>query len=277
MSAKIARSGRATLDKIADYERLYRSGEPKKRPEPLPIESTFDAFVESFGGQKIAERFSDKSRMPKNADYIFPEHNAIVELKTLEGVFSGPTAFTSFQQAFIDCGEPLAAFVRAVMGDGEIPPRVIAKIKKRMRRALEDRVSAARRQLRRSKTMFGDGNTRSLILFAIDSQPLFGHRSMLYQLATLMGSNYADEHVDGVVYMNPNIPTRITPDGMEYSGWYPFYRDDDVNDALSGFVNLLGNRWLTFYGNAIGSTNPVLELETIDDLDVVLDGSYYGE
>ena len=82
----------------------------------------------------------------------------------------------------------------------------------------------------------------------------------------------SDEHADGVVYFNPNIPTKIYQDSMEFSGWYPFYRDDDVNAELSAFVNQLGSRWLKFHGSHIGETNPILELETFAEMTAVLDG-----
>lgn len=100
---------------------------------------------------------------------------------------------------------------------------------------------------------------------------MFGHQTMLFNLATIMGDNYADEHTDGVVYMNPNLPTKTRPDDMEFSGWYPLYRDDEVNDELSDFVNLLGNVWLNHYGKQIGETNPILELESFDEMMAALD------
>ena len=97
---------------------------------------------------------------------------------------------------------------------------------------------------------------------------------MLFNLAKIMGDNYADEHTDGVVYLNPNVPTQVTAGGMDFSGWYPFYRDDEINGHLSAFVNLLGNRWLNYCGNKTGQHNPILELDSIEGiLHVLGDGS----
>lgn len=262
---------RAARKKIEAYERMYRS-EPKERPAAVPVEETFDQFVEGFGGRKISDLIQTKSKMPRNADYIFPQHNVIAELKTLEGIFAGEGGLDQLRQVFIDAGEPPTSLIGFVSGNKEMPDRVASMIRKRIRRGLEARVVEARKQLRRSKTMFGDKDTKTLILFAMDRDPIFGHRTTLFHLAGLMGSNYADEHTDGVVYMNPNMPTQLSSQGMEFTGWFPFYRDDAVNAELSGFVNLLGNRWLTHVGGLNGVTNPILELETFEDLSAALGG-----
>jgi hypothetical protein len=254
---------------IGAYERKY-IGEPRKRPAALPVEATFDGFVEGFGGKKISDLIENKALMPRNADYIFPNHNVIAELKTLEGIFAGSEGLDQVRQAFIDGGETPSTYMDVIRGEADMPERVAALIRKRLRRGLESRVAEARKQLRMSKGMFGNENTRLLILFAMDRNPIFGHRNMLFHLATLMGSNYADEYTDGVVYMNPNTPTRVNRKGMEFSGWYPFYRDDNINAQLSGFVDLLGNSWLTHSGALTGVTNPILKLETLEEMSVAL-------
>ena len=268
---KSGRRLRSARKKIEAYERLH-IGEPRERPGALPVEETFDGFVKAFGGEKISDLIENKALMPRNADYIFPQHNVIAELKTLEGIFAGPEGSAQFQQAFIDAAETPASFLAVVRGESEIPERVGNLIRKRIRRGLEARVAEARKQLRMSKSMFGNADTKLLILFAMDRNPIFGHRAMLFHLTALMEANYADEHTDGVVYMNPNMPTRMRSDGMEFTGWFPFYRDDKTNGELSGFVDLLGNRWLTHAGALSGITNPILKLETFEEMSVALGG-----
>ena len=265
-SFKKKRAAAKARAKIEKYDQTHSRERPNsERPKPLPVESTFDTFVESFGGKKISNLIDNKAQMPLNADYYFEDHNVIAELKTLEGIYSGPDAIKQLTQAYIDSGCTGSDIMGMLWRGEEVPDAVTALMKKRIRRSLEQRIKQARKQLKKSKETFGDGNTKCLILFAMDQTPLFGHRTMLSNLAKIMGDNYADEHTDGVVYFNPNIPTKIRPDSMEYSGWYPFYRDEDTNDGLSEFVNLLGNRWLTFFGGLIGETNPILELESFEE------------
>lgn len=267
-----ASKNRSAKKKIRSYEQKYRS-ESKIRSPSVNVEATFDEFVLKFGGIKISDIIDEKSRMPRNADYLFPEYNFVAELKTLEGVFSGEVGQRQLSQAFIDAGEPLASLMGFLFSGMDMPEKVGELIQKRLRRGLESRVKEARQQIRHSKKMFGDRETRTLILFAMDRQPIFGHHTILFQLSRLISSNYCDEYTDGVVYFNPNVPTQPNPDGMEFTGWFPFYRDDETNAKLSPFVDLLGNRWLTHIGSINGITNPILQLETFDELVTALGGS----
>ena len=71
--------------RIHFYDLKRTKKNPKsERPDPLPIEQSFDRFVERFGGTKISDLISDQANMPLNADYIFRDHNVVAELKTLE-------------------------------------------------------------------------------------------------------------------------------------------------------------------------------------------------
>lgn len=257
--------------KIEKYDRKHRKALPiSERPAPVPVEETFDAFVKEFGGKKISDLIANKSQMPLNADYIFEEYNVIAELKTLEGIYSGPDAMKQLSQAFIDSGFTGSDVMGLIWRGEEVPKPAAELMRKRIRRSLEQRIKQARKQLKYSKVSFGNSASRCLILIAMDQQPLFGHQTMLFNLAKIMGDNYADEHTEGVVYFNPNVPTKISPDSMEYSGWFPFYRDETANDYLSDFVNLLGNKWLRYYGNIVGETNPILELESFEEMSAAL-------
>lgn len=269
---KQKRSKAKAHKRIEQYDRKHRKARPlSERPDPLHIEETFDAFVAEFGGKKISDLIENKAQMPLNADYWFEAHNVIAELKTLEGIYSGPDAVKHLTQAYIDAGCTGSDVMGVFFRNEPVPEAAVTLMRKRVRRSIEQRIKQARKQLRKSKATYGNDDTKLLILIAMDQQPLFGHQTMLFNLATVMGDNYADKHTDGVVYMNPNTPTKIRPDGMEFSGWYPFYRDDEVNDELSDFVNLFGNRWLNYYGKQIGETNPILELESFDEMMAALD------
>ena len=186
-------------------------------------------------------------------------------------LFRSPDAIKHLTQAYIDAGCTGSDVMGLLFRNEPVPEAAARLVQKRIRRSIEQRIKQARKQLRKSKQEFGNNNTKLLILIAMDQQPLFGHRTMLFNIAKIMGDNYADVHTDGIVYLNPNMPTKISPDSMEFSGWYPIYRDDDLNDELSDFINLLGNRWLKYYGNQIGETNPVLELASFDEMSAALE------
>ena len=217
--------------KIAAYERHHKSDlKNEQRPHPFDVEITFDSFVQEFGGKKISDLIDSKRDMPMNADYLFREQNVIAELKTLEGIFAGPGAIKQLGQIFVDANCKGSEISDFLWKKTETPNSIDLLIRKRTRRAIEQRVVKARKQLRKSKQLLGNDETRTLILIAMDHKPLFGHGFMLSNLVTVMGDNYADKDTDGVVYFNPNTPTKSQKDGMEFSGWYPFYRDENDNE-----------------------------------------------
>ncbi len=257
---------RRTSRRLAKYENIYkRDLELSDRPAHLQIEETFDDFVAQFGGRKIEDIILDKSHRPLNADYFFEEYNIIAELKTLTGIFSGPESFWQLSKAFNDAGASVGEFLGTLSKSKKIPISVELLIRKRIRRSFEKRIQKARKQLQSSKNMFGSPNTMTLLLIAIDQVPFFGHKAMILNLAQVMSDNYSDELIDGVVYFHPNVTIKIQPDGMEYAGWYPFYRDDEVNESLSKFVNLLGSRWLFFSGEKFGETNPIVKFDSMEE------------
>ena len=237
-----------------------------ERPAAVPLEDAFDAFVQDFGGVKVSDLMTNRAQMQLNADYYFPQANVFAELKTLEGIYSGPDGPMQVKQAFIDGGATGADLLDVILRGKQMPEAVQGLIRKRMRRALEQRIKKARKQLRKSKEIFGNSESKALVIVAMDQQPVFGHRTMLNSLAKLMVDNYRDEHTDGVIYLNANTPTQTAPNGMEYAGWYPFYRDDELNRELSEFVNLLGNRWLNYYGELVGEVNPIMELDSAEEM-----------
>lgn len=253
--------------KILQYDKKYAKARPlTERPPTLPVEEMFDAFVTQFGGRKISDMIVSKSLMPLNADYFFEKQNVVAELKTLEGIYSGEVAYEQLTQAFIDSGCTGSDVMGILFRGQPVPEAAAALMCKRLRRSIEQRIKKARQQLKKSKETFGNIDTRCLILIAMDQEPLFGHQTMLLNLAKIMSDNYADEYTDGVIYFNPNMPTKVRPNGMEMSGWYPCYRDENVTAELSNFVNLLGNRWLTFFGSRIGEPNPILELKSPEEM-----------
>ena len=152
------------------------------------------------------------------------------------------------RQAYIDSGNSQSDISATILGGEPVPQLVVDLIRKRIRRSLEQRVKKARKQLKNSKLAFGNKETRTLILIAMDQTPIFGHQNMILNIGKILGDNYADEYTDGIVYFNPNTPTRPVEGGMAYTGWFPFYRDDQTRDEFRGFVDTLGNKWLNFFG-----------------------------
>ena len=273
MLSNLKQHGRNIITWIRLFIYEWRFSKPcpiQDRPKAINVEECFDEFVNEFGGCKVSDLIANKGSMPLNADYFFEEDNIVAELKTFDGIFSGPDSITQLTNAYLDSdctGRQLMGF----MWRGEvIPPTAKMLIKKRMRRSIEQRIVKARKQLRETKRLLGNKKTRTLLLIAMNQTPVFGHWFMISTAQKIIADNYSDEDSDGIVYFYPNVPTQPNPSGMEFSGWCPSYRDATTNADLCDFVNLLGNRWLKFYGRKIGETNPIMEFRSVQDMKSIL-------
>ena len=110
----------------------------------------------------------------------------------MTGIFAGPEAPKQLVNAYIDAGGTGSELMGLLLRGEAIPEPVKMLIGKRMRRSLEQRIRRARKQLRQSKTFFGNDRTKTLIIFAMDKPPLFGHSSMLTHIAKVMSDNYSN-------------------------------------------------------------------------------------
>lgn len=258
--------------KIKKYDKKYRRAKPLlERPPSFHVEDAFDAFVKEFGGQKVSDILSEKKGMPLNADYFFKDHNVIAELKTIEGIYSGPDGPKQLTDTYIEAGYSGSDVMGLLWRNEPIPTDVSQLIRKRIRRSLEQRIKKARKQLKMTKEMFGTKDTKSLILIAMDSDPVFGHETMFGNIVNIMADNYMDEHTDGIVYMTPNTPSTAPNLSMEMSMWIPSYRDEGENSHFVDFVNLLGSGWLKFSGEKIGEETPILQMETEHEVRAVIE------
>lgn len=257
--------------KIQMYQRKLRRTVPEEpEPPPIHVESAFDDFVRMFGGDKISELITNTSDMPKNADYYFRSANVIAELKTMQGIFAGDEGISQLINAFRETGFSGSDVFGYFWRDEPLPEEVKALVRRRIRRGIEQRIRKARAQLRESSSQFGNLYTKKAILLAMDKPPIFGHDYMLYSIADVMGSRFWDEDTHVVVYFNPNMPTKISSNGLPMIGWYPIYCDDQINEELSPFIDLLGNQWLTFYGSNFGQSNPILKFNSPANLFTLL-------
>lgn len=246
---------------IAQYEASF--AEPKDIvTQRLHVESLFDKFVDNHSGEKISDRIAVKSNMSRNADYIFDDANIIIELKTLEGAFCGDKGFKRLRQLFIDTGINEQAFTDYIFGEAGIPEVVYYRTRTKVRRSIEKIIKKARVQIKTSIGEFGNKNTRGLILIALDELPIMSHKFMFECILSVFSNNFSDDDwVDGFIYINPNTPGQPDQAVMQYTGWFPIYRDDKVNHELSDFVNTLGTDWLNYYGKLIGDKNPIIYLD----------------
>jgi hypothetical protein len=249
---------------VRNYERRNPYLGDGRPPLKIAVESEFDRLVVDFGGAKISSLLSDKSNLPRNADYFFQEDNVIAELKILEegdSPFGTWERFSSLIRASGVSGESL---VRSLIRESRLPREVLEVMQKRFRRTLEERIKFARLQLQESKRLVGDSRTRTLVLLANERFWFASHAWVFGQICKLMSENFDDERIDGIVYFSAGVVSRLSAGTREYSVWSPAYRKQ--GDVLGDFVNRLGERWLKRCSELAGE--PGLEILQVEDSEI---------
>jgi hypothetical protein len=248
------------MAKIRRHERDHPYTGDGIRPAPVRVEETFDDFVESFGGIKIAKLLPDKSAQPLNADYLFRHDNVVAELKVLEGSFAGSNGIGQLIKGLAQAGVKQADINAYVFRGVPLPPGAWSVVNKRFRRFIEDRIKKGRAQLRRSRADFGDAHTKSVLLLANEKLKLVRDSYIFRTICNVMAHNYTDEHIDAVIYFSPNVFSFFPSAEREYSSWIPIYTDP-TDEELGDFINRLGESWLKFYTAKCGQPDlPILQL-----------------
>ena len=136
-------------------------------------------------------------------------------------------------------------------------------VHKRFRRFVEDRVRKGRAQLKRSKKDFGNEATKSILLLANEKIKLLRDDQIFGVICNVMAANYADGHIDAVIYFSPNVFSFHRGAEREYTTWTPTYRDPN-DEQLGAFIDRLGEAWLKFYIAQSGDPNlPILQFPDV--------------
>jgi hypothetical protein len=219
------------------------NAEKKWTPKHIDIEPSFNEFVLAFrGGRLIRDLMPDASKMPLNADYLFPNDNIIAELKCLEkNPVDGPDWQSRVVRAFQSTGYSFDDLMECVDHGKSVPAPVRAKLIHWLRQALRGVVKAGNRQLRQSKRDLKRADAKGVLLIANDNHYGFAPDALL----ALISDGVAllkDNHVDALVYFTPNVFHRREGSDVAWVLWEPRYRDD-TDDGLAEFVNDLGRKW----------------------------------
>jgi hypothetical protein len=68
----------------------------------VDIRSAFGDFVEVFGGLVTDKTLKPSAYTPANADYIFPKHSVVAELKCLEEEFEAKDDFVNTRHQLVE-------------------------------------------------------------------------------------------------------------------------------------------------------------------------------
>jgi hypothetical protein len=217
--------------------------------EALPAEPTFDRFVTSVGGVRVASLVGQNPKF-LNADYFFRAASVLVELKTIEEDFPRlPEYQEKLSKLRADqVRRGLATWgglVRMESPSPEATNEIVRLYRPRLNRMLDK----ANGQIKGTRAALCAPDAAGLVIVANDQltslEPVF----VIHLLANILLSRFSA--IDGFVYVTLNQYVDIPGSDLAHLLWVPLY-SERVADTLVAFVDELGRSWFRFLENEIG-------------------------
>jgi hypothetical protein len=231
------------------------------RPPPaIPVEESFNEFVEEFGGELVSKLMPRDKNLSRNADYLFRHDAVVAELKCLEkNLFNNledrERIGKIIQKHASDNTVSGHTGLRWVLGQEKLPDEYLRDMLNLTKRTVETTIRSAKEQIANTKAHFGLPDAQGLLLLANDGNYFLESRDFFALTCQIMQERFLESSIDGFVYFTVNMPAELPGHLREMLIWVPAYRDEK-NKALSGFVNKLGFEWNRFYERKVGQGVP---------------------
>ncbi len=216
--------------------------------KPIPVEPTFDEFVESQNG-KLVKHLIDKNPDFDNADYLFSAANVIAELKEITTEFHLANGHAKkLHEIFVEFerrGEMTWEDVLAQRFPREFRRQQMRLFRPPIQRILKK----ANRQIRVTKSALERENASGVLFVVNDGftavSPVWVHGLLAESLVHSYGS------IECLVYMTVNSYVGIPNDDYARLIWTTSYADT-APDELVRFIDDLGRGWRKFLEAKIG-------------------------
>lgn len=202
-------------------------------------ESTFDVFIDQYGGARIDALHPDLD-VP-NADYVFEREQVIIELKTLEREIGNTEQFR--QKMAVANRRLYAKHKKTPLA---LDPKVTIEYLKVFidiyRAPLARIVKKANSQIKSTKQNLGYPDHQGILLLINDGLKELPPRLVLATLARILNGSCSS--IRAMIYLTNHY---VVKPGDEYGRvlWVPMYADAD-RDGLVDFVNDIGKAWFDY-------------------------------
>ncbi len=223
---------------------------------PLPVEDTFDQFIDSASGARVSTLVGQPPEFA-NADYVFRERQIVLELKELTTDWP---QLKEYQQKISDlwlrC--ELAGRVSELHATGKLPiPRDVRReflqlLRKPIKRILEK----ANRQIRETHEHLQHENGQGIVLLVIDGLLTVAPQFLMALVSKILLHDYSS--INGIVLITVNEYIDIPGDEYARLLWWPNYQEN-VPDSLVEFVDNIGRVWFTNLEDKVGGYDDRVE------------------
>jgi hypothetical protein len=233
------------------------------RHQRIPVEKTFDEFVCGFGGSKVLDllalREDLKGSPPLNADYVFPAHNVIAELKCLEENTYSPDEFKEVFQSLMDDWERRGVLPWRLYGgpivvqSRDLPLVCQLELEKLISGTLRNVIKKANKQIRVTKETLHLTNARGLLLLVSDGNYFLRPEQIFPLLGRLLRERYSN--ISSVVYFTVNSVVDMPNLNRDGLVWIQSIRAN-AEPVSSEFLAALRAGWFQYLSRRLGIEIP---------------------
>jgi hypothetical protein len=218
--------------------------------EPLPVEATWTDFVRLAGGKPVSDVLA-KSPDFDNADFLFEDAGAVLELKEIETEFLRTDAARQGLERLLERLTKEDPTWRPLLfgGDGRYPKWFHTEFIRLARPALLRILKKANRQIRETKQFLGIDRPHGILVFVND-----GFTGMAPDIVHALACDalvHSYSSIDCFLYVTVNRYVEVAGSNEPKLIWNPSY-SNRATDMLVTFVDELGRNWFHFLEQKIG-------------------------
>jgi hypothetical protein len=214
-------------------------------PKLVEVERHFAQFVRTVrGGTIVRDIIPDAPSMEPNADYYFADDNIIAELKCLHTEVDDRDQLNKrFLSVCQRLGYSAEHALSIAFRKAPLPRDVAQGVIRKSLNHVRDALRKANRQISATKRQLGHTDALGLVIISNEKNTgLTATQLMRFMFQELRAMT--DAHIDGLIYMTPNLYHAIEHDDVARSLWLPAYRS--ARTRLTDFVDELGTAWCRF-------------------------------
>lgn len=172
----------------------------------VDVEEAFSEFVPSFGGCLVADLVG-KSPPFSNADFLFDEAKAVVELKRLVEDKSEDVAIKNEIQAKFDAwigtGTIAPIYGRVRVDSKSLPLHCQRELIDVYRPPIQKRIIKANKQIKATQQGLSLEGYKGILLLVNDGNYALESDAVLYLVGRVLGRNF--KHINSVLYCTVNM------------------------------------------------------------------------
>ena len=203
-------------------------GADVKDDKHIDVEAEFDSFVRTYGGTVLKDTLP-KNPTFNNADYVFPQHSTIAELKCLQ---HDPSTDPDFQKKVAACwikwhrAGILPDEIPDMFRSDLLPANVFRELKALYSANLRGVIKKANRQIRETREALKLTGYKGLLLLASDGNYALQPKTL--QALTFEILRGSCREIQNVVFFSVNMASSVPNSDSPAFLWIPYCRSEEL-------------------------------------------------